>query len=97
MFEFFSNCYKYSHLIPELKTIEHGSMADVIEMKSELISAQCFNLESENKLESGTCENWSTVIMLKDKIMQYKDFVKAKQPIPEDLKKEIMDLIEELF
>ena len=97
MFEFFSNCFKYAHLVSELGVIEHGRLSDVIELKAELMSAQYSELNQENKLPDSETHDWGSAILLKDKIEKYKQLKKAGEPIPDELMDEIKDLIESLF
>lgn len=97
MFEFFSNCFKYAHLIPELGVIEHGRLSDVIELKAELTCARYSELNQENGLSDSETHNWGSVILLKDKIEKYKQLKKVGEPIPDELMNEIKDLIESLF
>jgi len=112
MFKLIGNCIEYAHLVPQLKTIDEGSILDVLELKLELIEAKYEKLCGEKKKEdecsfddeveelenNNPCsredlEKRGTVILLLDKIKEYKKSADRT----ECQKIEIMKLIYELI
>ena len=92
MFKLIGNCFEYAYLIPQLKTIDEGSILDVLELKLELMEAKyekkCGKRKKEKECEfddeieelkvKNPCsredlEKWGTVILLLDKIKEYKN------------------------
>ena len=112
MFKLIGNCVEYAHLVPQLKTIDEGSILDVLELKLELMEAKYEKICGEKKKEedcefddgvdesenNNPCsredlEKWGTVILLLDKIKEYKESADRT----ECQKIEIMKLIYELI
>ena len=112
MFKLIGNCVEYAHLVPQLKTIDEGSILDVLELKLELMEAKYEKICGEKKNEdecgfddgvdgsenNNPCsredlEKWGTVILLLDKIKEYKESADRT----ECQKIEIIKLIYELI
>jgi len=114
MFDLIKNCIEYAHLTPQLKTIDHGKLIDIIELKIELYCAAMENKykgkpttladwrDGYTENEQHELETWGTAILLKDKITQYKEALKAeneeeKSEILENLKIEIIKMLYDIL
>ncbi len=111
MVDHIKNCVKHAHLIPQLETIDNGRLIDIIELKLELYCAAMEikykgksttsdtldNTHAEHELQE--LETWGTAILLRDKIMQYKELLENDNGDKniEDLKIEIIKMIYDII
>jgi len=93
MFKLIGSCFEYAHLIPHLETIDEGDILDVLELKLELMHAKFEKYKDENSCNSDDLEKRGTVILLLDKIKEYKNSANET----EDQKIEIVKLIYKLL
>ena len=93
MFKLIGSCFEYAHLIPQLKTIDEGDILDILELKLELMHVNYGKYKNEKPCCSDDLDKWGTVILLLDKIKEYKN----SESKTEDQKIEIIKLIYELL
>ena len=112
MFGLIKKCFEYAHIVPYLETFEQGRLIDIIELKLDLFCASMEN-KYKNKPsilsgfkddctneENKELEKWSSAILLKDKINQYREILNSEvvdEELVQDLKIEIVKLIFEII